>query len=74
MQADYTTSLFNNASHLLRDLEKAERARYRHPEYSDGQIDGLMRYFKFETYIELLDFMKKAKNEKASRLLLDQSH
>lgn len=58
----------------MRDLEKTERARYRHPEYSDGQIDGLMRYFRFETYIELLDFMKKCKSEKASQLLIDQSH
>jgi hypothetical protein len=58
----------------LRDLEKSERARYRHPEYSDKQIDGLMRYFRFETYIELLDFMKKYKNEKINQLLLDQSH
>jgi hypothetical protein len=58
----------------LRDLEKTERARYRHPEYSDGQIDGLMRYFRFETYVELLDFMKKCNNEKADRLLLDNSH
>ncbi|HEY7733667.1 MAG TPA: hypothetical protein VIB07_02625 [Nitrososphaera sp.] len=55
-------------------MEKTERARYRHPEYSDGQIDGLMRYFRFETYIELLDFMKKCKSEKASQLLIDQSH
>jgi hypothetical protein len=58
----------------LRVLEKAERARYRHPEYSDWQIDGLMRYFRFETYVELLDFMKKCNNEKATRLLLDNSH
>ena len=56
------------------NLEKTERARYRHPEYSDRQIDGLMRYFRFETYIELLDFMKKYKNEKANHLLADQSH
>jgi hypothetical protein len=55
-------------------LEKAERARYRHPEYSDWQIDGLMRYFRFETCVELLDFMKKCNNEKADRLLLDNSH
>ncbi|HEY7506918.1 MAG TPA: hypothetical protein VH621_04890 [Nitrososphaera sp.] len=58
---------------MLRDLE-IERTRYRHPEYSDRQIDGLMRYFRFETYVELLDFMKKCKNEKINHLLLDQSH
>lgn len=43
-------------------LEKTERLKYCHPEYSDGEIDGLMRYFRFETYVEFLDFLRKYKS------------
>jgi hypothetical protein len=44
------------ALHLIKNTE---RVKYCHPEYSDGEIDGLMKYFRLETYIEFLDFMRK---------------
>ena len=40
-------------------MENADRVKYSHPEYSDGEIDGLMKYFRFETYVEFLDFLRK---------------
>lgn len=40
-----------------------DRVKYSHPEYSDRQIDGLMRYFRFDTYLEFVDFLKKYKTE-----------
>jgi hypothetical protein len=46
------------ALHLIKNTE---RVKYCHPEYSDGEIDGLMKYFRLETYIEFLDFMRKHK-------------
>lgn len=40
-------------------MKKADRVKYSHPEYSDGEIEGLMKYFRFETYVDLLDYMRK---------------
>lgn len=44
-------------------MQQAERVKYRHPEYSDKEVDGLMRYFRFETYFEFLDFLRKYKKK-----------
>lgn len=37
---------------------KPDRKKYAHPEYEDRQIDGLVRYFSFETYSELKWFLR----------------
>jgi len=34
-----------------------ERQKYRHLEYDDTTIEGLMHYFKFQTYSELRWFL-----------------
>lgn len=34
-----------------------DNKRYGHPQYSDRQIDGLMRYFGIDTYKELVQFL-----------------
>jgi len=44
-------------------MKKTECVKYCHPDYSDEEIDGLMRYFRFDTYIDFLDFLKKYKND-----------
>ena len=44
-------------------IKNTERVKYCHPEYSDGEIDGLIRYFRFETYLDCLEFLKKHKRE-----------
>ena len=64
MQISYTLGLFSDALYCELDLIKnVERVKYCHPEYSDGEIDGLMKYFRFETYLEFLEFMKKNKRD-----------
>ena len=35
----------------------SQRKKYRHSEYEDVQVDGLMRYFRFENYAELKWFL-----------------
>lgn len=47
----------------LDQQQLTERVKYRHPEYSDRQIDGLMRYFRFDRYIDFLDFLRKFKSD-----------
>jgi hypothetical protein len=42
-------------------MEQADRVKYCHPEYSDEEIDGLIKYFRFETYVHLLDYLRKHK-------------
>jgi hypothetical protein len=42
-------------------LSQIDRKKYGHPEYSDGEVEGLMQYFRFETYLELLHFLKNTK-------------
>lgn len=60
VQSAYTPTLFSDACYCeVRIMEKTDRVKYCHPEYSDGEIDGLMKYFRFETYLECLDFLKK---------------
>ena len=44
-------------------MKNKERMKYCHPEYSDGEIDGLMKYFRFETYLEFVDYLKKNKRD-----------
>ena len=48
------------ALHLIKNTE---RVKYCHPEYSDGEIDGLMRYFRLDTYIDFLEFMRRHKKD-----------
>jgi hypothetical protein len=43
--------------------ERTDRLKYCHPDYSDGEIDGLMKYFRLNTYLDFLDFLKKYKTE-----------
>lgn len=64
MQFTYTPSLFSDAGDCeLLLIKNTERIKYCHPEYSDGEIDGLMKYFRFETYLEFLDFLRKYKTD-----------
>ena len=64
MQIPYTLGLFSDANYFeLHLIKNTERVKYCHPEYSDGEIDGLMKYFRFDTYIDLLDFMRKNKRD-----------
>jgi hypothetical protein len=42
-------------------MSQIDRKKYGHPEYSDGQGEGLMRYFQFESYIELVHFLENAR-------------
>ena len=42
-----------------------DNKRYGHPQYSDGQIDGLMRYFGIGTYKELVLFLGSMINDKS---------
>ena len=44
----------NSSSSLL-------RIKYRDSEYEDVQVDGLMRYFRFENYAELKWFLRGVK-------------
>jgi hypothetical protein len=44
------------------DLQ-TECKKYGHPEYSEHQVDGLMQYFRLDTYDEFLDFLKRYKSE-----------
>jgi len=37
--------------------------KYWHSEYEDGQIDGLMRYFRLQDYSELKWFLRGMKKE-----------
>jgi hypothetical protein len=37
--------------------------KYRHSEYEDRQIDGLMRYFRLQNYGELKWFLRGMKKE-----------
>ena len=64
MLITYTPSLFNDGIYRdLRIMKKTECVKYCHPDYSDEEIDGLMRYFRFDTYIDFLDFLKKYKSD-----------
>jgi hypothetical protein len=61
-------SLYNMHSNRAQGLDmpaassssstKPDRKKYAHPEYEDRQIDGLVRYFSFETYSELKWFLR----------------
>lgn len=42
---------------------KPDRKKYAHPEYEDRQIDGLIKYFRFETYGELKWFLRGMRKE-----------
>jgi hypothetical protein len=42
-------------------LSQIDRKKYGHPDYSDGEVEGLMRYFRFETYLQLVHFLKNTK-------------
>jgi len=42
-----------------------DNKRYGHPQYSDGQIDGLMRYFGIGTYRELMQVLGSMINRKS---------
>jgi hypothetical protein len=44
-------------------LSLPDRRKYGHPDYSDGQVDGLMHYFQLDTYAELLYFLKKCRSD-----------
>jgi hypothetical protein len=48
------------ALHLIKNTD---RVKYCHPVYSDGEIDGLMKYFRLDTYIEFLEFMRRHKKD-----------
>ncbi len=64
MQNSYTLGLFSDASYFdVHLIKNTERVKYCHPEYSDGEIDGLMKYFRFETYLDFLEFLKKHKRD-----------
>jgi hypothetical protein len=60
----YTLGVLNDGGYRkLRLIKNTERVKYCHPEYSDGEIDGLMKYFRFETYREFLDFLRNNNRE-----------
>lgn len=64
MQFAYTLALFTDPSYCaLHLIKNTERVKYCNPEYSDGEIDGLMKYFRFDTYLEFLEFMRKHKRD-----------
>ncbi|HEY8140785.1 MAG TPA: hypothetical protein VIE86_06855 [Nitrososphaera sp.] len=35
-----------------------DRRKYRDPEYSDKEVEGMMNYFRLETYDKLLSLLK----------------
>ncbi|MGI0029275.1 MAG: hypothetical protein ACREAQ_06135 [Nitrososphaera sp.] len=41
-----------------RSVLQTERIRYKDPDYSDNEIDGLMRYFRIESYSKLPSLLK----------------
>jgi len=41
-----------------RSVLQTERIRYKDPDYSDSEIDGLMRYFRIESYSKLPSLLK----------------
>jgi hypothetical protein len=47
-------------------LNPADRKKYGHPDYSDRQVDGLMHYFKFNTYAEFQGFLKRCRNDESA--------
>jgi hypothetical protein len=61
-----TSYLINNSKPKLTNqmnvLSTAyARRKYGDPEYDDKTVEGLMRYFKFDTYAELLSFLVRTK-------------
>lgn len=44
-------------------LPMPNHEKYRHSEYEDRQIDGLMRYFRIKDYSELRWFLRGMKKE-----------
>jgi hypothetical protein len=44
-------------------LLKATAAKYNHPELDDASVDSLMKYFHFESYSDLLHFLKNWRAE-----------
>jgi len=44
-------------------LPARSREKYRHSEYEDVQIDGLVRYFGLESYSELKWFLRGVKKD-----------
>jgi hypothetical protein len=44
-------------------LPVQNREKYKHSEYEDMQIDGLVRYFRLESYSELKWFLRGVKKD-----------
>lgn len=42
-----------------------QRQKYRNPDYEDGEVEGLMKYFGMTDYVEFVDFIRKARRASA---------
>jgi hypothetical protein len=42
----------------------ARRKKYRHPDFDDSTIEGLMRYFRFASYGELRWFLNSVSGDR----------
>lgn len=40
-----------------------KKGKYRHPEYDDKEIEGMMRYFHLHSYSDLLQLLKNMRKD-----------
>lgn len=43
---------------------EGRRSKHRNPDYDD-EVEGLMRYFRMDNYVEFVDFIRKARRASA---------